>query len=102
MTAATLLPRSNFQSAQPLQRGVSPIARVQDAVGALPAPTLPQDRLAVTTIRDVASTHVIDPHTLAVIAHKDRHIRPIAAIITEHLLGVTATIVGSAIIVTLT
>ncbi|PPJ00304.1 hypothetical protein [Nocardia nova] len=83
------------------QRAVSVIRQVQDAVSALPAPTLPRDVLAATTVGDLAFTHVIDARTLAVVARKDRDIQPIAAMITEHLLGVTATVVGSAVTVTL-
>ncbi|WP_067897418.1 hypothetical protein [Nocardia vaccinii] len=101
MTTATLPPPPIHHQLEIPQRAVSAVRRVQDAVRALPAPTLPQDLLAATTVDDLASTHVIDARTLAVVARKDRHIQPIAAMITEHLLGVTATVVGSAIIISL-
>ncbi|OBA46602.1 hypothetical protein A5780_02105 [Nocardia sp. 852002-20019_SCH5090214] len=51
------------------QRAVSVIRQVKDAVSALPAPTLPRDVLAATTVGDLAFTHVID-------ARKDRDIQP--------------------------
>ncbi|MDN2496175.1 hypothetical protein FHY52_05620 [Nocardia nova] len=101
MTTATLHPPTTDQLTESPRRAASPIARAREAVDALPAPALPRDTLAATMVGDLASTHVIDPRTLAVIARKDRYIQPIAAMITEHLLGVTATVVGSAITVTL-
>jgi phosphoheptose isomerase len=102
MTTATLAPPTLDRPIQAPRLVASLITRVQDAVSALPAPALPQDTVVATTVGNLASTHIIDARTLAVVTRKDRHIQPIAAMITEHLLGVTATVVGSAIIVTLT
>ncbi|PPJ19392.1 hypothetical protein [Nocardia nova] len=101
MTTAMLPPPPIHHPLGIPQHAVGVIHRVRDAVRALPAPTLPRDMLAATTVGDLAFTHVIDARTLAVVARKDRHIQPIAAMITEHLLGVTATVVGNAIMVTL-
>ncbi|MFF4028038.1 MULTISPECIES: hypothetical protein [Nocardia] len=100
MTIAILPPPPIHHPVETATRAVSLIRRVQEAVCALPAPTLPQDTLRATTVDDLAYTLVIDARNLAVVARKDRHIQPIAATITEHLLGVTATVVGSAITVT--
>ncbi|WP_459545784.1 hypothetical protein [Nocardia sp. X0981] len=101
MTTAILPPPPSHHPDETPKRAISVIRRVQDAVCALPAPTFPQETLRATTVNDLVSTHVIDARTLAVVARKDRHIQPIAAMITEHLLGVTATVVGSAVTVTL-
>src|SRR5690606_16138824 len=101
MITAILPPPPIHHPVETPTRAISVIRRVQDAVCALPAPTFPQDTLRATTVNDLVSTHVIDARTLAVVARKDRHIQPIAAMITEHLLGVTATVVGSAITGTL-
>ncbi|MCX0273708.1 hypothetical protein NLM24_24040 [Nocardia zapadnayensis] len=102
MTTAILPPPAIDRFVEPLQHAVNPITQVRNALGALPAPTMPQDLMVATTVDDLASTHVIDARTLVVIARKDRHIPPIAAMITEHLPRVTTTIVGSAITATLT
>lgn len=99
MTTATL-PTIHQRFEAPLH-AVSVITRIQDAVHALAAPTHQQDMIAATTVDDLASTHVIDPRTLAIVARKDRHIQPIAAMITEHLPGVAVTVLRSAITVTL-
>jgi hypothetical protein len=101
MTTATLPPPTIDRPIQAPQCAVSVIARVRDAVCALPAPTLPQDTIVATTVDDLASAHIIDARTLAVVARKDRHIQPIAAMITEHLPGVAVTVLRSAITVTL-
>ena len=100
MTTATLAPPTIDCPRKAPRRAAGLIARVQEAVCALPAPTLPQDMIVATTVGDLASTHIIDARTLAVVARKDRHIQPIAAMITEHLLGLTVAVIGSAITVT--
>ncbi|MTE15194.1 hypothetical protein [Nocardia aurantiaca] len=101
MTAATLPQPSphDWLETRASEGGV--ITRVQDAVRALPAPTLPRDTVRAATVSDLASTHVVDSCTLAVVVHRDRHIQPIAAMITRHLPGLTVTVVRSAITISI-
>ncbi|PPJ26050.1 hypothetical protein C5E45_08830 [Nocardia nova] len=99
MTAPPLLPSTIDRPREAAQHAVSVIRRVRDAVSALPAPTLPRDTVVASTVGDLASVHVIDRRTIAVIARKDRHIQPITAMIT-YLPGLAVAVIGSAIIVT--
>ncbi|MEU4707223.1 hypothetical protein [Nocardia salmonicida] len=79
----------------------SAITRLRNTVCALPAPTLPHDTVRATTVDDLATVDIIDSHTLAVVARRDRHIRPIAALISQQFpeLTVTVTVIHSAILV---
>ncbi|MFI6172931.1 hypothetical protein ACIBCN_39565 [Nocardia sp. NPDC051052] len=101
MTAATLPPPAAHRPAENRPPTVSAITRIQNAVCALPAPTLPHDSVAATTVNDLATIDIIDAHTLAVVARRDRHIQPIATMITHHLAGVSVTVIHSAITVTI-
>ncbi len=101
MTSATLSPPAIHRSAgtRPGEAGV--ITPVPAAVGALPAPLLPGDTVRAATVGDLASIHVIDSRTVAVVARRDRHIQPIVAMIAQHLPGLIVTVIHSAIIVSI-
>lgn len=101
MTTTTLSPPAIRRLVETPQHTVSAIHRVQNSVRALPAPKLPQDKIVATAVDHLASTHIIDAHTLVVVAARDRHIQPIAAVIAQHLPGVIVAVSRSAIAVTI-
>ncbi|MBU3062350.1 hypothetical protein KO481_12535 [Nocardia sp. NEAU-G5] len=101
MTTATLRPPAIHRSAGTQPREVGVIARVQDAVRALPAPLPPGDTVRAATVGDMASIHVIDVRTVAVVASRDRHIQPIAAMIARHMPDLIVTVIHSAITVSI-
>jgi hypothetical protein len=101
MTTATLSPPAIHRSAETPPRRVGLITPALDAVRALPAPLLPGDTVRASTVGDLASTHIIDSRTIAIVARRDRHIQPIAAMITQHLPGLVVTVIRSAITVSI-
>ncbi|MBU3061950.1 hypothetical protein KO481_10485 [Nocardia sp. NEAU-G5] len=101
MTNATLSPPAIHRSVGTRLRGGGVITSVQDMVRALPAPILPGDTVRAATVGDLASVHVIDSRTVAVVARRDRHIQPIVARIAQHLPGLDVTVIRSAITVSI-